>query len=153
MIEGFTRWYKPPEMLFGSRIYKYEVDVWSLGCILVELATGEQLFPGKSELEQIALISNLIGDPSVKNWPSAAKFHDFGKINFAEKAPKTKEEICRELGLSPELCSFVMRMLRYEDRASVEELLIDEYLVGIKPGFQLGLGIFGTQKVEPKIIR
>lgn len=50
VIEGFTRWYKPPEMLFGSRKYKYEVDVWSLGCILVEIATGEQLFAGKSEL-------------------------------------------------------------------------------------------------------
>lgn len=37
-------------MLFGSRKYKYEVDVWSLGCILVEIATGEQLFAGKSEL-------------------------------------------------------------------------------------------------------
>lgn len=49
-IEGFTRWYKPPEMLFGSRKYKYEVDIWSLGCILVELATGQQLFAGKGEL-------------------------------------------------------------------------------------------------------
>lgn len=77
-------------MLFGSRIYKYEVDVWSLGCILFELATGEQLFPGKSELEQIALISNFIGDPSVKNWPSIVNFHDYGKINFIEKAPKAK---------------------------------------------------------------
>lgn len=39
-IEGFTRWYKCPEMLFGSRNYRYEVDIWSLGCILFELATG-----------------------------------------------------------------------------------------------------------------
>lgn len=47
-LEGFTRWYKCPEMLFGSRNYQYEVDVWSLGCILMELACGEPLFPGKS---------------------------------------------------------------------------------------------------------
>ena len=37
-------------MLFGSRNYQYEVDIWSLGCILMELACGEPLFPGKSEL-------------------------------------------------------------------------------------------------------
>lgn len=77
-------------MLFGSRRYEYEVDIWSLGCILVELATGEQLFAGKSEIEQIALISNFIGDPSPKNWPSIIHFHDYGKITFVEKAPKTK---------------------------------------------------------------
>jgi len=82
VLEGFTRWYKPPEMLFGSRKYQYEVDVWSLGCILVELATGEQLFAGKSELEQIAVISNFLGDPSLINWPSIVKLHDYGKISF-----------------------------------------------------------------------
>lgn len=69
-------------MLFGSRKYQYEVDVWSLGCILVELATGEQLFAGKSELEQISVISNFLGDPSPKNWPSIVKLHDYGKISF-----------------------------------------------------------------------
>lgn len=47
-LEGFTRWYKAPEMLFGSRTYQYEVDVWSLGCILMELASGDVFFPGKS---------------------------------------------------------------------------------------------------------
>jgi serine/threonine protein kinase len=77
-------------MLFGSRKYKYEVDIWSLGCILVELATGQQLFAGKSELEQIALISNFLGDPSPKNWPSIVTLQDYGKINFVERVPKTK---------------------------------------------------------------
>lgn len=47
-IEGFTRWYKCPEMLFGFRKYKYEVDIWSVGCIIMELAVGEPLFNSKS---------------------------------------------------------------------------------------------------------
>jgi serine/threonine protein kinase len=35
-------------MLFGDRQYKYEADIWSVGCILIEIATGEPLFNGKS---------------------------------------------------------------------------------------------------------
>jgi serine/threonine protein kinase len=35
-------------MLFGDRQYKYEADIWSVGCILMEIATGEPLFNGKS---------------------------------------------------------------------------------------------------------
>jgi serine/threonine protein kinase len=37
-------------MLYGCRKYKYEVDVWSLGCILMEVATGQPYFDGKSEI-------------------------------------------------------------------------------------------------------
>lgn len=32
------------------------IDMWSLGCILAELYTGYPLFPGESEVEQIACI-------------------------------------------------------------------------------------------------
>jgi serine/threonine protein kinase len=35
-------------MLYGSRNYQYEVDIWAIGCILMELATGQPYFDGKS---------------------------------------------------------------------------------------------------------
>lgn len=31
--EVATRWYRPPELLFGSRSYGFNVDVWSCGCV------------------------------------------------------------------------------------------------------------------------
>lgn len=37
-------------MLYGSRDYKFEVDLWSLGCIIMEYATGQPYFDGKSEI-------------------------------------------------------------------------------------------------------
>lgn len=39
------------------------IDIWSFGCIITELFTGEPLLPGKNELEQIALIIELFGAP------------------------------------------------------------------------------------------
>lgn len=33
----FCRWYRPPELLFGARIYGTGVDIWAVGCILAEL--------------------------------------------------------------------------------------------------------------------
>ena len=35
--EVITLWYRPPEVLLGSRKYQGEVDVWSVGCIMAEL--------------------------------------------------------------------------------------------------------------------
>lgn len=92
-IEGFTRWYKCPEMLYGCRNYLHEADIWSTGCILMELATGCPLFGGKSEIEQLSLIAKFLGDPSPANWPSVAKMPDYQKINFKPMPPKTALEI------------------------------------------------------------
>ena len=41
--------------------YSEKVDIWSLGCILAELYTGEPLFPGNNEQEQLEYIMELCG--------------------------------------------------------------------------------------------
>ncbi len=41
-----TREYRSPEVLLGSK-YDSSADVWSLGCMLFELATGDYLFKPK----------------------------------------------------------------------------------------------------------
>jgi serine/threonine protein kinase len=56
-----TRWYRSPELLLASTAYSYPVDMWSLGCVLTELATGAPLFPGDSDLEQLTLIQSVLG--------------------------------------------------------------------------------------------
>jgi dual specificity tyrosine-phosphorylation-regulated kinase 2/3/4 len=37
--------------------------MWSLGCILCELATGKALFPGENEHNQLLLFMELLGEP------------------------------------------------------------------------------------------
>jgi len=41
-----SRYYRAPEVLLGLD-YTQAIDMWSLGCILMELHTGQALFPGK----------------------------------------------------------------------------------------------------------
>lgn len=50
-----SRFYRSPEVILGHP-YSMAIDMWSLGCILAELYTGYPLFPGESEVEQIACI-------------------------------------------------------------------------------------------------
>jgi serine/threonine protein kinase len=50
-IEGFSKWYTAPEILFGSRSYGPEIDIWSFACIFGELLSGLPLFPGSGEIE------------------------------------------------------------------------------------------------------
>ncbi|CAG9473309.1 CDK-related protein kinase 6, putative [Plasmodium vivax] len=59
-----TRWYRSPEILLQSKNYDHEVDVWSLGCLFVELITGRPLFPGKNDESQLDLIYVVLGDKS-----------------------------------------------------------------------------------------
>ncbi len=54
------RWYRAPELLVGD-VYGPGVDVWALGCLLVELSTGKPLFPGKSDADQLWLILRCVG--------------------------------------------------------------------------------------------
>ena len=57
-----SRFYRAPEIILGIA-YTPAIDVWSLGCILVELFTGHPLWPGESELDQLIHIVSTLGLP------------------------------------------------------------------------------------------
>lgn len=50
--EVITLWYRAPDLLLG-RAYDWSIDMWSLGCVLGEMATGRPLFPGDSEIDTL----------------------------------------------------------------------------------------------------
>lgn len=62
-----TRWYRAPEILLGSQNYTKKVDIWSAGCILAEILLDQVLFAGKSSMNQIELIINLLGKPTERD--------------------------------------------------------------------------------------
>ncbi|XP_050344270.1 serine/threonine-protein kinase minibrain isoform X3 [Nymphalis io] len=57
-----SRFYRSPEVLLGIP-YDLAIDMWSLGCILVEMHTGEPLFSGANELDQMNKIVEVLGMP------------------------------------------------------------------------------------------
>lgn len=59
-----TRWYRAPEVLLRARDYSAPVDIWALGCILVEILNLKPLFPGDSEVDQVFKICETLGDPT-----------------------------------------------------------------------------------------
>lgn len=63
-----TLWYRPPELLLGATRYGTAVDIWSAGCILAELILGKPLFCGKTDMEQLQLIFEMLGTPTQETW-------------------------------------------------------------------------------------
>ena len=56
-----TRWYRAPELLVGDTQYGPPVDIWAIGCVFAECLTGQALWPGKSDVDQLYLIRKTLG--------------------------------------------------------------------------------------------
>lgn len=56
-----TRWYRAPELLVGETTYGPPVDIWAIGCVFAELLTGQALWPGRSDVDQLYLIKKTLG--------------------------------------------------------------------------------------------
>ncbi|KAJ4456159.1 putative Glycogen synthase kinase-3 beta [Paratrimastix pyriformis] len=59
-----SRYYRAPELVFGTTVYDCSIDVWSLGCVLAEMLLGQPLFPGETGIDQLVEIIKVIGSPT-----------------------------------------------------------------------------------------
>lgn len=90
--EVVTVWYRPLEILLGSALYSVPVDLWSIGCIIAEMATGNPLFSGDSEIDTIFKIFQKLGTPTIEQWRGLADLPDF-KPTFPKWKAKGWENI------------------------------------------------------------
>jgi len=65
-----TRWYRAPEIMFAFHDYTKAIDIWSVGCILAEMLSGEPLFPGRDYHHQLTLIFDVLGTPAMEDYTS-----------------------------------------------------------------------------------
>ncbi|ENN78124.1 hypothetical protein D910_09723 [Dendroctonus ponderosae] len=83
-----TRWYRAPELLYGSKTYTPAIDMWSVGCIIAEMINGTPLFPGESDIGQLAIVLSTLGTPTEETWPDLKQLPDYNKISFISSSGK-----------------------------------------------------------------
>lgn len=59
-----SRYYRAPELIFGSSDYSTAIDIWSFGCVIAELLLGTPIFPGTSGVDQLVEIIKVLGTPT-----------------------------------------------------------------------------------------
>eukprot|EP00917_Polyrhabdina_sp_WS-2016_P027768 GHVP01059298.1.p1 GENE.GHVP01059298.1~~GHVP01059298.1.p1 ORF type:complete len:415 (-),score=43.74 GHVP01059298.1:99-1226(-) len=55
-----ARYYRPPEALLGYTDYNCRMDIWSYGCLLIEVLIGKPIFQGKNTDDQLKIIYNVL---------------------------------------------------------------------------------------------
>ncbi|KAI9786860.1 MAG: serine/threonine protein kinase, CMGC, CDC2/CDK sub [Geoglossum umbratile] len=64
-----TRWYRPPELLLGLRKYTTAIDMWGVGCVFGEMFVRRPILAGKSDINQLQMIFELVGTPTEDTMP------------------------------------------------------------------------------------
>lgn len=129
-----TRWYRAPELLLGCANYGKEVDLWAVGCIMGELADGQPMFPGDSELNAILLIQKLMGNlpqSQIELFYSNPRYSE-EKLEHVNK-PETLER--RYFGkLSKSALLFMKSLLKLDarERISGNDLIMHPYFDDIR---------------------
>ncbi|KAL7062774.1 hypothetical protein AAHC03_01750 [Spirometra sp. Aus1] len=71
-----SRFYRAPEVILGME-YDTAIDIWSFGCITMELLTGTPLFPGTDEFDQVACIVEVLDLPPPSFVRNARRLNSF----------------------------------------------------------------------------
>jgi CTD kinase subunit alpha len=129
-----TLWYRPPELLLGTTDYGREVDMWGIGCLLVELFTRQAIFQGQDEIQQLHVIFEVMGTPTFEQWPRITELpwyellkpKTFNKPLFSYKYSQL---------LSPACFDLATRLLEYDPRKryTAREALNHQYFYEAPP--------------------
>ncbi|KAL6215613.1 hypothetical protein ACLB2K_015042 [Fragaria x ananassa] len=139
-----TRHYRAPEIILGLG-WNYPCDLWSVGCILVELCAGEALFQTHENLEHLAMMERVLGPlpqhmtqrashgaekyfrrGARLNWPLGAVSRE--SIRAVKKLDSLKEMVSRHVGPSKSssaLTDLLYGLLNYDpsERLTAQQAL------------------------------
>uniref|UniRef100_A0A8C7GB98 Cyclin dependent kinase 18 n=1 Tax=Oncorhynchus kisutch TaxID=8019 RepID=A0A8C7GB98_ONCKI len=128
--EVVTLWYRPPEVLLGTTEYSTPIDMWGVGCILFEMATGRPMFPGSSVKEELHLVFRIIGTPKEDSWPGISNNDEFRSYMFPEYRPQPLINHCSIPNLySGVVCISVLFQYDTRTRVSAEASLRHTYFL------------------------
>ena len=131
-----SRFYRAPEIILGQP-YGCEIDMWSMGCTLYELATGKILFPGKTNNHMLLLMQQLKGRPTTKQLKksqfAAQHFEDSHTFLSIETDKSTGQEIVRRMNTSQPVDTMRARLLPGDTakHLSADELRRTQHLIDL----------------------
>lgn len=112
-----TRYYRAPEVILGIK-YNEKIDIWSIGCMIYELYTGEILFdPDKDkdfsrDFHHLFLIEELCGEfPKnlIKKSPRNKEFFKNYKLNCNKKSNINLESLITK---ETDFSKFIMSLIK-----------------------------------------
>jgi len=109
-----SRFYRAPELIFGSQHYSSVIDVWSAGCVTAELILGTVLFPGNSGVDQLMEIIKILGTPTHDD--IVAMNPVYGEFKFPHIKTSSWRKVFRSRA-TPEAVDFFSRMIQYNPKA------------------------------------
>lgn len=62
-----SRYFRAPEIIFGSNCYNTAIDLWSAGCIVAEMIMKQPLFTGRDGIDQVVEIIKVLGTPTMQD--------------------------------------------------------------------------------------
>jgi len=133
-----TRWYRAPELLISTDNYGKSVDMWGLGCVMSELATGQPLFAGSSDIDQLSIIHKALGPLTRSQRERAMELSGFQNIKFADSS-KPAGLAVRVGGKMSELqLEFLKAVIAMdpEHRLTAKAALKTQWLAGSQPPAQ-----------------
>lgn len=94
-----TRQYRAPEVVMGLG-WNHVADMWAIGCVVIEMLAGRQIFPTHGDLEQLAMVERVSGTiPQfmINQAPSDVKemFDDRGRVKSELVAPDRQSRVSR----------------------------------------------------------
>ena len=130
-----TIWYRPPELLFGETQYGPAVDIWSAACVMVEIFTKHAIFPGDGgEINQLEKVYNVLGTPTIAEWPGLTEMAWFELLRPTEKKPNVFAERYKER-LTPAAFELLQAMFLYDPtkRPTAGDVLEHPYFTTEEP--------------------
>lgn len=124
-----TRYWRAPEIMLNWMHYGNEVDLWSVGCIMAELLTGQVLFPGTDHIDQLSRILQIVGTPDAE---FLAKITSDTARKFIESMPAFPKKDFKEyfVGANHSAVDLLEKLLVMDPdrRCSAEQALQHPYL-------------------------
>ncbi|GAB2209506.1 hypothetical protein Droror1_Dr00026724 [Drosera rotundifolia] len=83
----FARWYRAPELLFGSRQYGPGVDIWGAACVFAELLLRRPFLQGSTDIDQLGKVFAAFGTPKHSQWTDIEYLPDYVEYQHVPATP------------------------------------------------------------------